>query len=93
LEQTKAQNYKKRYHVGITYKQLTKECIICGFNKVVGLHHIDENRKNNNSNNLIGLCPNHHQMYHNYRYREEITNLLRNRGYKIELNKDLLRPV
>jgi len=40
------------------------KCIICGEDKVVEVHHIDKNRNNNALNNLIVLCPTHHQYIH-----------------------------
>lgn len=52
---------------GITkakYEFLTLNCAICGFDKIVHLHHIDRNHANTNDNNLVGLCPNHHSMIH-----------------------------
>lgn len=47
------------------------ECIICGFSKIVAIHHIDENKKNNNPINLIPLCPNHHEMVHS-KWKHEV---------------------
>lgn len=45
-----------------------KECVVCGENRIVEVHHFDENRKNNKSENLIPLCPTHHQYWHsNYK--------------------------
>lgn len=40
------------------------KCAICGWNKderVLEVHHIDENRDNNNIDNLIILCPTCHK--------------------------------
>jgi hypothetical protein len=39
-----------------------KECIICGFNKRVHLHHIIKRAEggSEDNNNLVYLCPNHH---------------------------------
>lgn len=40
------------------------KCKICGWNedeRVLEVHHIDENRKNNNLSNLIILCPTCHK--------------------------------
>ena len=49
----------------------TMECVICGFDKVVAVHHIDENKKNNDPSNLIPLCPNHHEMVHS-KWKDEV---------------------
>lgn len=84
LESTKAWNYKKRHNIDLeTYKKITKACDICGFDKVVELHHLDENKNNNSEENLVGLCPNHHKMLHDFRYRKEIRNKLKEKGFKI----------
>ena len=48
-----------------------KECIICGENKIVTVHHFDENHKNNSPENLIPLCPTHHQYVHS-RFKDEV---------------------
>ena len=86
LEKVKEWNYKKLYNIDIqTYKKATKSCIICGFDKVVDLHHLDETHENNSEQNLIGLCPNHHQMFHNLKYRQEIIEKLIERGIKIPI--------
>jgi len=86
LDYIKAQNHKKLYNIDIqTYKKATKSCIICGFNKVVDLHHLDESHENNSENNLIGLCPNHHQMFHNLKYRREIIEKLIEKGIKVPI--------
>jgi hypothetical protein len=71
------------------YKKLTKECILCKFNKIIELHHLDENKSNNQIANLVPLCPNHHKMIHNFEFRTEIRKLLQNKG--IILKKDSKR--
>lgn len=41
------------------------KCEICGYKEclpILEVHHIDGNRKNNDLENLIVLCPNHHAM-------------------------------
>ena len=68
-------NYKIKRLYNITpelYNKITKCCFVCSFNKVVELHHLDKNHKNNNEDNLIGLCPNHHMMLHNPKYEKEV---------------------
>ena len=48
-----------------------KECLICGENKIVTVHHYDEDHKNNSPENLVPLCPTHHQYYHS-KFRNEV---------------------
>jgi len=76
-DRIKGFNVKKYHNISLDlWKEVTKKCMICGFDKVVDLHHLDHNRKNNSKENLIGLCPNHHKMIHDMRYAEEITTQL-----------------
>ena len=78
LDKIKAWNHQKNHNISVEkYKELTKECLICGFNKYVVLHHLDENHSNSDDKNLIGLCPNHHQMIHTLQYKEEVLSLIR----------------
>lgn len=58
-----ASNYKT-----ICFSNHKKECIICKENKIVAVHHYDENHENNKPENLVPMCPNHHFYYHS-RYR------------------------
>jgi hypothetical protein len=44
------------------------ECVVCGEDKIVEVHHFDENHQNNDPSNLVPLCPTHHQYWHS-RYR------------------------
>lgn len=59
-----------RYISGIgTYRKealshYEKSCIKCGHTKKVIVHHIDENRKNNNLSNLMILCESCHVKIH-----------------------------
>jgi len=91
LNKNKAWNARKNYNLDInTYKKITKRCVICDFDKSVDLHHLDQNKTNNSEKNLIGLCPNHHKMLHDFKYREEIFHLLKEKGFKIPEDKKLL---
>jgi len=88
LDKVKAYHYRKWHNIDAeTYKRLTQKCVICSFNKVVDLHHLDSNKQNNSEDNLIGLCPNHHKMLHDFQYRDEILNILREKGFKIVVPK------
>ena len=59
------------------YKKITKRYVICGFDKIVDLHHLDSNHKNNSIENFVGLCPNHHKMIHTLRFKELILELIK----------------
>ena len=54
------------------YSELTKSiknnnpaCVRCGSNKLIELHHVDGDRKNNTTINLIVLCKSCHTKEHN----------------------------
>ena len=64
-------NWKDDTYRSTCFEYHKKECIICGENKIVSVHHYDENRKNNSPENLIPLCPTHHQYVHS-RYKDEV---------------------
>ncbi len=55
-------------HITICFSFHKKECIICQEQNIVEVHHYDENHSHNNPENLIPLCPTHHQYYHS-KYR------------------------
>lgn len=81
-EENKAYNYKKWYGLDLeVYKRITSKCKICDFDKIIDLHHLDGNHQNNSEDNLIGLCPNHHKMIHDQRFREEVNFQLKNQRF------------
>lgn len=41
-----------------------KKCIICGEENIVAVHHYDEDHNNNLPENLVPMCPTHHQYVH-----------------------------
>lgn len=55
----------------ICFSKWEMSCAICGFDKVVSVHHIDENHNNNDIKNLIPLCPNHHHMAHSKQWGDD----------------------
>lgn len=59
----------------IAFQTWEKKCVICGFDKIVDVHHLNEDHSDNRPENLIPLCPNHHEMYHS-KYKDEIVLLL-----------------
>lgn len=45
-------------------KSVVGKCQACGYDKVLDLHHIDEDRTNNDPENHVILCPNCHALIH-----------------------------
>ena len=88
LDYLKASQHMKRYGLDFeTYKKITEKCAVCDFDKFVALHHLDQDRTNNSRENLIGLCPNHHQMLHTQKYREEVFQELREKCFNPQEKK------
>ena len=55
------------WKTGITaYRKLVTKtnCAYCGATKTLLIHHLDENRNNNEVSNLIVLCKSCHQKHH-----------------------------
>lgn len=65
----KPEKYKN--YRAICFYNHEKKCVICGEDKIVSVHHYDGDKTNNNRDNLIPLCPTHHQYLHS-RHRELI---------------------
>lgn len=66
-------NWKHDAYQSTCFLHHKKECVVCGEDKIVEVHHLDENRANNDPSNLIPLCPNHHQYWHS-KYRHLVEN-------------------
>lgn len=73
--------------IGFNYHK--KECVICGENKIVAIHHYDNNHNNNEPVNLVPLCPTHHHYIHS-RYKDEVKDkideYIKNFKLKMQLN-------
>lgn len=67
--------YRSQHYREIAKRHHEIKCVICGFDKIVAIHHNDENKKNNTPRNLIPLCPNHHEMVHS-KWKGEIQPLI-----------------
>jgi len=57
-------NWKDETYRTTCFLYHEKKCVVCGEDKIVDVHHYDENKKNNNKENLIPLCPTHHMYWH-----------------------------
>ena len=64
-------NWKEDSYRSTCFHYHKKECIICGEEKIVTVHHFDENHNNNSPENLIPLCPTHHQYVHS-QFKNEV---------------------
>ena len=92
LDKNKAFNIRKRYGLDMpTYKKITEKCIICEFSHFVDLHHLNGDKKNNTEGNLVGLCPNHHRMLHDFRYKGQIIKVLKDKNYVFAYDEEKLR--
>jgi len=65
----KPENYKQ--YQTICFHHHGKKCIVCGEDKIVAAHHVNENHDDNRPENLVPLCPTHHSYMHS-RYKIEI---------------------
>lgn len=82
-------NWNEDYYRTTCFIHHKKECIICGEIKIVVVHHYDENKKNNSPENLIPLCPTHHQYVHS-RYKDNVIGKIDEfRKNFINQNKDI----
>ena len=48
-----------------------KKCLVCGEEKIVAVHHVNEDHNDNRPENLVPLCPTHHQYVHS-KYKDEV---------------------
>jgi hypothetical protein len=48
------------------------KCALCPWDKVIEVHHIDDDHDNNEPENLIPLCPNHHRLTIMNEYKDDI---------------------
>lgn len=82
-------NWKDEAYRSTCFLYHKKRCLICKEEKLVTVHHFDGNRKNNKPDNLIPLCPTHHQYVHS-RYAHEVNDIIkcyRNKFLKKMKNK------
>jgi predicted nucleic acid-binding Zn ribbon protein len=67
-------NWKESRYRTTCFLHHIKSCVVCGEDNIVEVHHLDEDRDNNDPSNLIPLCPTHHAYWHSrFRYLVEAT--------------------
>jgi len=64
-------NWKAESYRSLCFVEHAKKCVVCGEDKIVAVHHMNEDHSDNSIDNLVPLCPTHHQYMHS-RYRSEI---------------------
>lgn len=68
-------NHKAHRYRTICFSQHEKCCVVCGEDKIVSVHHYDNDHNNNDPLNLIPMCPTHHQYMHSV-YADEIRDIV-----------------
>lgn len=64
-------NWKEDSYRSTCFLYHKKECVICGECKIVTVHHMNGDHGDNRPENLVPLCPTHHQYFHSM-YRNEV---------------------
>ena len=59
----------------LCFRYHKKQCVVCGEKHVVAVHHLNENHDDNRPENLIPLCPTHHQYMHS-RHKDKIEKIV-----------------
>ena len=63
-------NWKNNSYRTTCFSRHEKKCIICNETKIVAVHHYNGNHNDNKIENLIPMCPTHHQYMHSKHIRE-----------------------
>lgn len=77
-------NFKGDSYQYICFAHHDKKCVVCGEDKIVAVHHYNENHNDDRPENLVPLCPTHHQYMHS-RYKEEILYIVEDYVNKFKL--------
>jgi hypothetical protein len=51
-------------YTDICWRYHQRECVVCGERLIVAVHHLNEIHDDNRPENLVPLCPTHHQYWH-----------------------------
>lgn len=54
----------RRSYSKICFDHHSRECVVCGESNIVEVHHLNGQHDDNRPENLIPLCPTHHQYWH-----------------------------
>lgn len=64
-------NWKDERYVTTCFYYHDKKCLVCGEDKIVSVHHVNGIHVDNRPENLVPLCPTHHQYIHS-KYKNEV---------------------
>ena len=77
-------NWKQDTYQSTCWLYHGKKCLVCGEEKIVAAHHVNEDHSDNRPENLVPLCPTHHQYVHS-RYRDEVQPIIDKYLYEFNL--------
>ena len=64
-------NWKQDAYQSTCFLHHGKKCLVCNEEKIVAAHHVNKDHTDNRIENLVPLCPTHHQYVHS-RYANDI---------------------
>ena len=59
----------------VAWRHHEKKCVVCGEQRIVAVHHYNGDHKDNSPQNLVPMCPTHHQYMHSS-YKDEFRPLV-----------------
>jgi hypothetical protein len=65
------------HYTTVAWRYHERKCLVCGEENVVAVHHFNEIHSDNRPENLVPLCPTHHQYMHS-RYKSLIDEKVKN---------------
>jgi len=68
-------NWSGERYQSLCFTQHKKECVVCKEDKIVAVHHYNEDHDDDRIENLVPLCPTHHQYVHS-RYKDEVMDII-----------------
>jgi len=66
---------KYKNYATICWYYHKKECIVCKEDKIVAVHHYNKDHNDNRPENLVPLCPTHHQYVHS-KYKCDVIEII-----------------
>ena len=64
----------ERYQT-LCFTQHKRKCVVCDETKILAVHHYNEDHSDDRIENLVPLCPTHHQYVHS-KYKDEVAGII-----------------